>query len=252
MTTIRYKVVTTNLLKGEKPLGRYVVLHNGSVGEDTVYAGVATKTGMPQPLVKATGALIFDSIADCLGHGYRVELDQASAFLSLPGKVESLSAESRQAAPPVLVAHLTAKGAFKKCCQGPDFVLENVTQGASVGINGVIDGISQTENVLTNGTDVEVHATGYGLYMPDLGDPTVGAFLSDTNGAVLVQATVTESTATTLVCVFPQIDLEPGTYRFCVASRNGLDPTKYAVTIGRRNVQVVAAPETDSEEGQNG
>ena len=108
----------------------------------------------------------------------------------------------------------------------------------------------ETPNVLTNGTDVEVHATGRGLYMPDTSDPTVGAYIADSSGKVLVKANVTESTATTLVCVFPQIDLPEGTYKFCVASRNGLDAVKYGVTVGSRNIQVVSAD--SAEEGQNG
>ena len=240
MTTIRFKTVPTNILKDEIPINRYAVLHNGTVYDDTVYSGVSKKIGQPMPLVKATGSMIFSEITENLKRGYRVEFPDASAFLTLPGKVESASAESRRETPPKLVAHLVAKGDFKTCCQGPEFVLENVTQGASVGVDGVIDAISSTPDVLTNGVNVEVHATGYGLYMPDPADPTVGVYIADSDGKALIKATVTESTATTLVCIFPEIDLEPGTYKFCVASRNGLDPLRYGVTIGKRNIRVVA------------
>ena len=252
MTTIRYKVVPTALQKDEKPVNRFVVLHNGTVADDTVYSSIAQKTGMPKPLVKATGSMIFSETGEWLKRGVRVEYQDMSAYLSIPGSVESASAESRRATPPVLVAHFAAKGDFKKCCQGPEFVLENVTQGASVGVDTVIDAISETPDVITNGTDVEVHATGRGLYMPDLDDPAVGAYLADSGDTVLARATVTRTTSTLLVCTFPEIALEEGTYRFCVASRNGLDPAQYGVAVGRRNVRVANAAAANGEEVQNG
>lgn len=250
-TIIRYKVLPTGIRTGEKPLNRYVVLHNGTVREDTVFENISRKSGLPKPMVKATCGMFMDTLAENLGHGYRVETPDLSAFLSIPGLVESASAESRRAAPPVLQAHLVAKGDFKKCCQGPEFVLENITKGATVVISGVIDGISQTPDTLTNGVDVEVHATGNGLYMPDISDPAVGVYLADSGGEVLCRATVTESTSMTLACVFPEIGLRPGTYRFCVASRNGFDPEQYGVTVGRRNVKVVDV-QSENEGGQNG
>ena len=241
MTTIRCKTVPTNLKKGETPIYRYAVLHNGTVYDDTVYAGVSRKSGQPEPLVKATGAMIFNEIAENLKHGYRVELPELSAFLTLPGSVESMSAESRRADSPDLMAHLAAKGAFKKCCQGPEFAIENISQGATVVISDVRCGNHLPADTIPVGVNIEAHAIGSGLYQPDPADPTTGAYLADSSGKLLVKATVTESTSTTLICVFPEIDLEPGTYRFCVASRNGLDPSQYGVTIGKRNVQVVVA-----------
>lgn len=252
MTKIRYKTLLTNLTRGEMPVHRFCVLHNGTICGDTVYAVVSQKSGIPVPLVKATLAMIFDAIIDKLRHGYRIELPNVSAFLSMLGSPESTSAESRRANRPVLVAHLAAKGGFKTCCQGPEFELENVSQGATVVVGGVSDNVSRMQDVLTNGTDVEVHAIGSGLYMPDPADPTVGAYIADSQGKVLVKATVAESTATSLVCTFAQIDLEEGTYKFCVASRNGLDPELYGVTVGRRNVQVVNAASAEEGEVSNG
>ena len=251
MKTIKFKVVPTNLKKGMVPVNRYTVIHNGTVYDDTVYSGVAKKSGQPQPLVKATGAMIFSEIAEQLKHGYRVELPEASVFLTLPGSVESTSAESGRNNPPVLVARMVSKGALKTCCQGPEFKLDNVSKGATVSIVSVIDNISQQPDVITNGTNVEVHVVGNGLLMPDLTDQSVGAYLADSSGTVLVQATVTESTMTTLVCVFPCIDLQAGTYRFCVKSRGGADSFQYVATVGRRNVQIVNATD-EGEEVQNG
>lgn len=247
---IAFKTVPTALVKDEVPLYRFYVLHNGTINDEGIISAVSRISGQPKPLVKATADMIFDAIAEQLRLGYRVEFPQMSAFLSIPGTVESTSAETLKAAKPVLVAHLAAKGDFKKCCQGSGFVLENVTEGASVIVDAVMDSVDGTPNVLTNGTDVEVHATGNGMYMPDTSDTTVGAYISDSSGKVLVKADVTESTATTLVCVFAQISLPEGTYKFCVASRNGLDHAKYGVTVGSKNIQVVNA--ASAEEVQNG
>ena len=248
--TILYKTVMTALTKGIAPLYRFIVCSKGTVRDTEVYSAISRMIGQPLPLVRATVEMLFMVIAEQLRLGYRVELAQMSAFLAIPGVVESLSAESLKAAKPTLVAHLVAKGDFKRCCQGPECVLENVTEGAVVGVDAVVDDVNGTPNVLTNGTDVEVHVTGRGLYMPDVSDPTVGAYIADGTGAVLVKGNVTESTATTLVCVFPQISLQEGPYKFCVASRNGLDAVKYGVTVGSRNIQVVNV--ASAEEVQNG
>ena len=251
-TTIRYKVVPTNLLSGVTPVNRFVVLHNGTIVGDTVYAIVSQKTGMPQPMVKATASMIVAEMASWLGKGYRLEFQDISAFLALPGSVASTSAESRREAPPKLVVRLVAKGDFKKCCQGPEFVLENVTPGATVVINSVVDTVLQTPNVLPNGANVEVHIPGNGLFIPDPADPTVGVYLADSDGADRVKANVLESTSTSIICVCPQIALEPGTYKLCVASRNGMDPELYGVTVGSRNVRVVDDDSEDEEESHNG
>lgn len=240
-TVIKYRTAPTNLMKGEVPINRYYAILNGTVYDDTVYGGISQKSGLPLPLVRAAGSMVFNEIAENLKHGYRVELPEVSAFLTIPGSVESMSAESRRAAPPALVVHMVAKGAFKKCCQGPEFVLENASKGATVTVSGVRCGNDLPADTMPVGVNIEVHAIGSGMYQPDPDDPTTGVYLADSSGKVLVKAMVTESTATTLVCVFPEIDLEPGTYKFCVASRNGLDPAQYGVTIGKRNVQVVAA-----------
>lgn len=251
-TKIKYKTLLTNLKKGDTPVRRFIVLHNGTIVGDTIYAVVSEKTGIPVPMVRATDCMIWDETKDWLAKGYRVDLPGLSAFSTLPGSVDSVSAESRRASPPVPTVRLVPKKELRNCCQGQEYELENVTPGASVGIDGIIEAILQTPNVLPNGVDIEVHCTGRGLLMPDPSDPTVGAYLADSSGKVLAKAAVSESTATSLVCVFDQIDLPEGTYKFCVASRNGMDPALYGVTVGSRNVRVVNASSADEGEVQNG
>ena len=252
VVTIMYRAVLTAIAKGLAPLYRFIPILNGTIRDDAVYAAVAKMSGQPKPLVKATLDMTFDMIVEYLKRGYRVEFPQMSAFLSIPGTVESISAESLKAAKPVLVAHLAAKGDFRKCCQGPGFTLKNVTQGASVGVDTVLDDVNGTPNVLRNGANVEVHVTGHGLYLPETDDPAVGAYIADGNGAVLVKANIVETMSTMLVCAFPELNLPEGAYKFCVASRDGLDPAQYGVTVGSRNIQVVNAASEEVEEEQNG
>ena len=252
VVTIMYRVVLTAIAKGLAPLYRFIPILNGTIRDDAVYAAVAKMSGQPKPLVKATLDMTFDMIVEYLKLGYRVEFPQMSAFLSIPGTVESTSAESLKAANPVLVAHLAAKGDFRKCCQGPGFTLKNATLGASVGVDTVLDDVNGTPNVIRNGVNVEVHATGRGLYMPETDDPAVGAYIADGKGTVLVKANIVETMSTMLVCVFPDLNLPEGAYKFCVASRNGLDPAQYGVTVGSKNIQVINATSEEEEEEANG
>lgn len=180
-----------------------------------------------------------------LRNGNRVELKNLSVFLTLPGNFASTSPEDRRAAGAKLVAHIAAKGDFKTCCAGEDFDLVNVTKGATVVIRGVSDMVTKQEGILTNGTDVEVHIVGTGLYIPDEGDEMTGVWIERQDGSVCATARVTESTSATLVCVFGEIALQEGTYKLCVASRNGLNPEQYGITVARRNVTVAIAAEEE-------
>lgn len=249
---IRYKLSrSTFTTKDGRPTYSAAVQHNGTLGEDAFYEKVSQSCGMKSAVVKSTVSVCFDQMREELQNGNRVELSWLSAFLSLPGNFASTTPESRRAAGARLVAHISAKGKFKNCCAGEEFVLENVTQGATVIIRGVSDMVSAQDDVLTRGTDVEVHVVGTGFYMPDTSDPSVGVWLEDADGTACARAKVTESTSTTLVCVFDEIDGAEGTYKLCVASRDGMDPEQYGVTVARRNVTVVNA-EASGEEAQNG
>ena len=248
MKKIKFKTKLTPFKKNERPAFSAFVVHNGTIGADTFYGKVSSKCGLDVTVVKSIFELTVKQIGEELRNGMRVELPGLSAYLTQPGNFASTSAESRRAAESKLVAHISAKGDFKNCCAGDEFVLENVTQGATVVIRGVSDMVSKRDNVLTNGTDVEVHIVGTGLYMPDMSDPTTGVWLETTDGTVCATAQVTESTSTTLVCVFGEIAQQEGVCKLCVGSRNGLDPEQYGVTVARRNVMVVNAAEEEGTE----
>ena len=248
---IRYILSKTPFLtKDGRQTYSAAVQHNGTIGEDTFFEKVSMFCGLNPVMIMATFKVCIQQIMDELRNGMRVELPWLSVFLTLPGNFASTSPEDRRAAGARLVAHISAKGDFKNCCAGEEFVLENVTEGATVVIRGVSDMVLKQDDMIANGTGIEVHVVGNGFYMPDLSDPSVGVWLADADGTMLASAAVSESTATTLVCTFAQIDLEPGSYRLCVASRNGLDPERYGVTVARRKVTVVDAAE--GEEAQNG
>ena len=243
---INYSTALTGLKVGNTPVYRFCVNHNGSVGEDAFFENVSRICGIQPVVLKSNFDICISQMMEELKHGYRVELPKLSVFLTMPGGFAGMSAEARAAADARLAVRLAAKGDLKTCCQGDGFTLENVTQGATVVIRGVNDTVLKQDNVISRGTDVEVHVVGAGLYLGDGSDPDVGVWLADADGEVLASARIVESTATTLVCTFAQVDLEPGAYRLCVASRNGMDPERYGVTIARRNV-TVADPQAEAE-----
>ncbi len=238
---IRYNTAFTGLKIGDRPVYRFYVRHNGTVGEDAFFEKASEISGMKPIVLKSNFDICIAQMIEELRNGYRVELPRVSAFLTMPGSFEGTTPEARKVADASLAVRLAAKGGLKTCCQGDGITLENVTQGATVVIRYVSDMVSKQDGVITNGTDVEVHVVGSGLYMGDGSDPATGVWLADADGTVLATARIVESTATTLSCVFPQVALAEGTYKFCVASRNGLDPEQYGVTVVRRNVTVANA-----------
>lgn len=245
---IKYSTALTGLKIGDVPVYRFYVRHNGTVREDTFYQSASQGSGIAPFALKLSMKACLNQIMEEARHGNRVELPEMSAFLTMRGAFDGMSREARDAADARLAVRLAAKGALKTCCQGDGFVLTNVTEGATVVIRGISDMAADRDDVIINGTNVEVHIIGTGLYIPETGDETVGVWLADTDGIVLATARITESTATTLACVFPEIDLHEGTYRLCVASRNGLDPEQYGATIAHRNVAVVNATEGEEDD----
>ena len=243
---INYRTALTGLKVGNTPVYRFCVDHNGTVGEDAFFENASRICGLQPIVLKSNFDICISQMVEELRHGYRVELPKLSAFLTMPGGFAGTSAEARAAADAKLSVRLAAKGDFKTCCQGGGFTLENVTQGATVVIRGVNDMVLKQDNVISCGTDVEVHIVGTGLYLGDGSDPDTGVWLANADGEMLASARIVESTATTLVCTFAQVGLEPGAYKLCVASRNGMDPERYGVTIARRNV-TVADPQAEEE-----
>ena len=249
MRKLMVKTRPTPFLKNGRVAYSASVVHNGTIGADTFFERVSEKCGLAADMARATWNLGIEQMKDELRNGNRVELPQLSAFLSLPGNFASTSPEDRRAAGSRLVAHINAKGDFKSCCAGEDFEIVNITKGATVVVRGVSDMVSKLDDVLTNGTDVEVHVVGTGLYIPDAEDETTGVWLEKPDGTICATARVTESTSATLTCVFSEIALPEGRYKLAVASRNGLDPEQYGVTIARRNVMVANAAETEVAHG---
>ena len=242
---IKYSTALTGLKIGDVPLYRFYVRHNGTVGEDTFYQNASQGSGITPFALKLSMKACLNQIMEEAKHGNRVELPEMSAFPTMPGSFGGTSRDAREAADAKLAVRLAAKGALRTCCQGDGFELTNVTEGATVVIRGISDMAADRDDVLINGTNVEVHIIGTGLYIPETDDDTVGVWLADGSGTVLAKARITESTATTLACVFPEIALEEGTYKLCVASRNGLDPELYGATVARRNVTVADAAEVE-------
>ena len=249
MAKLLFKTAPTPFKKGGRACFAPHVLHNGVVREETFFSRVSQKTGLAPFMIKAICDAFAAQLIEEARQGRRVETSYMSVYLTMQGSFESKSAEGRRAANARLVVNINAKGALKNCCSSDDFILENITRGATVVVRGVSAVGTDADDMLPCGVNVEVHAVGTGLYIPDTEDPSSGVWLEDMDGVICATAHVEESTAATLVCRFDEIALEDGTYRFCVASRGGLDPERYGISIARRNVQVKS---TASGEVANG
>lgn len=237
---IRYRRALCGLKKDEVPLYRNYVCHNGTVGHRSFCGMVAADCGLKTPVVDAVLRTGVNTMIDNLQNGYRVELDFLSAFLTLPGLFDGANASQN---PGQLVGHVVAKGDLRNCCKDADIVLQCETQTDSVYIRTVIDMLTRAYGKITKGSNVETHMTGSGIGL-DPTNPSEGIWIapaSGTNLTVLAKADVIEATTTTLTCVFPLIDLEAGTYRICVASRNGRDAETYGVNIGTKKIEIVDA-----------
>ena len=208
MTSLKCSIGSINLPNGDPDDGRYYVQHNGIIRETTFYSNVGSRCALSPALARAVGESIFEELAEMLRRGYRVELPQISAYLTMQGKkaAEAKGHASTEKRPAV---HLQPRGRFKDCCKNA-FNVELVTPQATVTVLHFADDNIQEDGSIGNGTEVHVIATGTGLHMPDTSDPTVGVWIEDSSGNTLARAVVKESATTYLSMVFPKIDLPPG------------------------------------------
>ena len=167
-------------------------------------------------MARAVGETRFKVVADFLAQGYRVELPQMTAYLTMHGKkaAKAKGHKSKEMHPEV---HMQPKGMLRDCYEDV-FDVDLVTGQAAVVIDRFCDANMQN-GAISNGTNVNVSLVGLGLYMPDTSDPTVGVWIEDSHGKIRSRAVVNEATMATLSLIFPKIDLPIGKgYYLCVAS----------------------------------
>lgn len=230
---MKYKTVLSSLKKGEKPCYRAVPITNGTTDLAALAQGAAARTGQDVAFVKCAAELLLERIEYTLCMGRRVELDGLfSCALAVQGVFDAANAPWERGKHR-LVPRMNAKGEMKTVLTGT--VAVNVTEGNRCRITSVLDAISKTEGVITEGTNVEVFVAG-GTFLVDTTAEDEGVWLEDKDGTIVSFGTVTASTATTLDATFATLP-EPGAYKFVVATRGGLGKG-YGVSIARRNVEV--------------
>lgn len=233
MTSIKCSIASINLPNGDPADGRYYVRHNGIVREETFYKEVGQRCALSPAMARAVGESIFTTMGELLKRGYRVELPQMAAYLTMQGK-KAAEAKGHASVEQRVALHLQPRGSLKDCCKNA-FDVELVTPQASVVVRRFLDTINEQDGAIANGTNVKVLIAGLGLKMPKTPDPTVGAWIEDSSGKTRARSVVEDSTATTLDVHFPKIDLPPGTdYYLCVASRNLLTDPHSVHTVRRR------------------
>ena len=234
-TELKYRTVLSTLKKGEKPTYRAVPISNGTVSDRALYSSTAGNTGVKAELIKYATELLGSSLARIIADGKNTVIDNLLATtLSIKGVFDSANEAFNKAKHRICV-NIHPRGTLADACV--DLVGVNVTEGNRIRITSVLDAVSKTEGVITGGTNVEVFAAG-STFLIDTTAEDEGVWLEAQDGTIVSFGTVTGSTATTCDCTFATLP-EPGDYKFVIASRGGLGKD-YGVSIGRKNVKVVA------------
>ena len=231
---IKYTVVPTKILVGEKPVNRIVVQHNGKTGESTFKSRVARRCGYDESVVGCVMDGCGNQLKEEFAAGNRSDLGWAYAYLTAHGSADSIN-EPWDGRKHRLVSNFVAKEPLKSCLEGVEMV--NITAGAKVVVLHVSDMVAQIDGTISGTSNVDVCVTGNGLAL-DIAAEDEGVWLEDDKGVVQAVATVMEATTTTLSCRFPSLPAD-GSYTLVVASRNGLG-AEYGVAMGKRKVAVCA------------
>ena len=235
-TEVKFKTALSTFKKDDKPCYRGIVNHNGTAYLADIAKNAAARVGMDESVMKFSGELLVEQIGLELKGGKRVEIeDLLSGGLSILGTFPSANApwdKSKNALSP----YFYAKGGMKEAFA--DAVAVNVTEGNHAKLIRVLDTVSKTEGVITNQPNVTVYLSGVNLLL-NAAAPDEGVWLEDLEDTVVATATVTDSTSTTLDCVFATLP-EDGTYRIVVATRGGLG-SEFGVSIARKSVEVKTA-----------
>lgn len=235
--TLKCSIGSINLPNGDPDDGRYYVRHNGTVRENAFYSNVGKRCGFAPAMARAIGESIFEEISELLQRGFRVELPQMSAYLTMQGK-KAAEAKGHASTERRLAVHLQPRGELKDCCKDAlkkSLEVDFVTPQASVVVYRVCDEYAEEDGAISNGTNLLVLISGRGLHIPNTSDPTVGVWIEDASGKTVARSKVEKSTVTTLDVRFPKIDLPPGEgYYLCVASRDLMTDAHSVRTVRRR------------------
>ena len=241
---IKYKTVLSQFKKGERPCYRAVPISNESVDFTTVCDNAAKRVGMDSSVARFVGDLLLHQIGDELAEGRCVDMDDfVHAGLAVTGVFDAQNAQWDRAKHKV-VPFFYAKGAMKDSIGG--IVGENVTEGNRCTIKRVLDTTAKIDNVITNMRGVLVYISGINTKISSWAADE-GVWIEDMDGTVVANATIANSTMTTVDAVFDSLPLEKeGAYRIVVASRGGLG-AEYGVSIARKQIAVKAMGEQGGE-----
>jgi hypothetical protein len=203
---------------------------------DEISSNAANRVGMDPAVMKFNAELFFAQIAEELRAGNRVEVENLfSGGIAVTGTFAGANAPWDKAKNS-LVPYFYAKGDMRTALDGITAV--NVTEGNHAQIKRVLDTIAKVDGVITSQPNVMVYLSGVNLLVNQAASDE-GVWLEGKDGAIVANATVTGSTATTIDCTFATLP-EDGTYKIVVATRGGLGP-EFGVSIARKSVEVKSA-----------
>ena len=234
MAKLLFYTVPVKLKSGEKPCYRFIVKHNGRIGEKSFKKRLAKRCGYSQNVVACVMDACGDQMGEELANGNRVDIGWLHAFNVCHGSAKS-SREPWNSKKNRIAAAFFAKGVLSECLKGAE--MENVTNGPSVSIKRVWDTVAGIDNTISGTANVLARATGAGLEVnPE--SPDEGIWLEDQNGVVAAVATVTESTNIEVSFRFATLPPD-GSYTLVIASRNNMGE-EFGVAMARKKVTVCA------------
>ena len=238
---IQFKTSLCNFEKGQQPCYiAHAIMHDRIPWEDVV-TQIANNVGVKKSVVRFVidelKAVIQENLAAC----NRVSIEGiCDISLTVKGSFDTADAPFDPAKNRINIV-FQPKGAMRTVFNG--VTAKNTTEGNRCRVTSVLDTVAKTEGKIQARDDedpVVVYAAG-GTFLVNTEAEDEGVWLEDLEGTVAVRGIVTASTATTLNCEFDELP-EPGNYRFVVATRGGLGEG-YGVSIAKRDVEVLAAPE---------
>ncbi len=207
-------------------------IHTAILRDDALIDDMCETLHMDRTLVQLALTLVSSYIPAALSRGKKLDFGPFSLALSITGAFDGANDEFQPGRNSISVV-ATASKRLKKALS--DLEPVNATPAPAPKAKRLTDDKNNQEGVLSPGAKVLISGTDLGV-SPEA--PDEGVWICDEAGERLAKAVVTESSSTTLDCVFPvSPEIAPGRYTLLIASRNR-EATLGAPGIGRRSVKV--------------
>ena len=233
MKTIMTKAVLSHLSTGEVPRYRLVSTSSKHINEMAFVQRMMEVTGETDVQCRYWLDAFRRALFGALGENEAVDIGFLFAKLYVGGTIGSLTEQPTTAANPV-IARIFLKGEFSELVRS--IPVENTTVTVEAVLYEVMqDGASDRNRIESATARVVINGSAIRI---DSQRSDNGVWLENPQtGVKVAEGTVLLSNSATCHCTLPTLPPD-GKYRLVLATRNGEDPEKYALTRLTRNVSV--------------